>query len=74
MTKTKMTTKNIPADTFDPSEQVGIVPTKVESDGSVTVTGSGELLNEQATTVDMYTPDTNGDPTGSERRANLHSY
>ena len=64
-----MTKRNIPADSFDPADQVGVVPTKVEPDGSVTVTGTGELLNEQATTSDMYTPDTNGDPVGSETRS-----
>lgn len=64
-----MTKRNIPADSFDPADQVGVVPTKVEPDGSVTVTGTGELLNEDATTSDMYTPDTNGDPVGSETRS-----
>ena len=64
-----MTKRNIPADTFDPADQVGIIPTKIESDGSITVTGSGELLNEDATTDAMYKPDTIGDPIGSENRA-----
>ena len=64
-----MTKKNIPAETFDPADQVGIIPTKIEQDGTILVTGTGELINQQATTADMYTPDTNGDPVGSETRA-----
>lgn len=64
-----MTKRNVPAETFDPADQIDIIPTTMDADGSITITGTGELVNEQATTQDMYKPDTNGDPVGSEQRA-----
>ena len=71
-TKTKAFTtskRNIPSDVFDPSDLVQTIPTKISADGSIEVTGTGELVNEQKTTDAMYSPDTMGDPQGSEARA-----